>query len=90
MGWALWKEPKGCYGRTPNYAFWGYLINCSNLGCCYWYVKETCIWTLVQACGAKYNLQEEDVDETDVDDVVVALVNIARRVSFAHLSLFSL
>ncbi|XP_051141640.1 sister-chromatid cohesion protein 3 [Andrographis paniculata] len=35
--------------------------------------------TLFEACGAKYNLQEEDVDETDVDDVVVALVNIARR-----------
>lgn len=35
------------------------------------------------ACGAKYHLQEEDVDETDVDDVVVALVNMARRVSFA-------
>lgn len=36
-----------------------------------------------QACGAKYRLQEEDIDETDVDDVVVALVNMARRVSFA-------
>lgn len=34
-----------------------------------------------QACGAKYHLREEDIDETDVDDVVVALVNMARRVS---------
>lgn len=47
----------------------------------------TCIGSLLyydeQACGAKYHLQEEDIDETDVDDVVVALVNMARRVSFA-------
>ncbi|KAL0419961.1 UNVERIFIED_CONTAM: Sister-chromatid cohesion protein 3 [Sesamum radiatum] len=34
---------------------------------------------LFEACGAKYRLHEEDVDETDVDDVVVALVNMARR-----------
>lgn len=35
-----------------------------------------------QACGAKYDLKEEYLDETDVDDVVVALVNLAKRVSF--------
>ncbi|KAL7112780.1 hypothetical protein ACP275_04G023100 [Erythranthe tilingii] len=34
---------------------------------------------LFEACGAKYCLQEEDIDMTDVDDVVVALVNMARR-----------
>ncbi|XP_073150312.1 sister-chromatid cohesion protein 3 [Henckelia pumila] len=34
---------------------------------------------LFEACGAKYHLHEEDLDETDVDDVVVALVNMARR-----------
>ncbi|KAL6564273.1 peptidyl-prolyl cis-trans isomerase precursor [Orobanche minor] len=34
---------------------------------------------LFEACGAKYVLQEEDVDETDVDDVVVALVDMARK-----------
>ncbi|KAL3644830.1 peptidyl-prolyl cis-trans isomerase precursor [Castilleja foliolosa] len=34
---------------------------------------------LFEACGAKYHLKEEDVDETDVDDVVVALVNLARN-----------
>ncbi|KAI3449562.1 hypothetical protein Pfo_006227 [Paulownia fortunei] len=34
---------------------------------------------LFEACGTKYRLQEEDIDETDVDDVVVALVNMARR-----------
>ncbi|KAK6164775.1 hypothetical protein DH2020_001639 [Rehmannia glutinosa] len=34
---------------------------------------------IFEACGAKYRLQEEDIDETDVDDVVVALVNMARR-----------
>ncbi|KAL9168546.1 hypothetical protein ABFS82_04G022200 [Erythranthe guttata] len=34
---------------------------------------------LFEACGAKYFLQEEDIDMTDVDDVVVALVNMARR-----------
>lgn len=36
----------------------------------------------LQACGAKYQIQEESLDETDVDDVVVALVNMARKVSF--------
>lgn len=41
----------------------------------------------VQACGAKYRIQEEDIDETDVDDVVVALVNMARRVSSASIRL---
>ncbi|XP_010244638.1 PREDICTED: sister-chromatid cohesion protein 3 isoform X2 [Nelumbo nucifera] len=34
---------------------------------------------LFEACGAKYKLKEDFLDETDVDDVVVALVNIARR-----------
>lgn len=34
---------------------------------------------LFEACGAKYHLREELLDETDVDDVVVALVNLARR-----------
>lgn len=34
-----------------------------------------------QACGAKYYIKEEFLDETDVDDVVVALVNLARKVS---------
>lgn len=36
---------------------------------------------VVQACGAKYHIREELLDETDVDDVVVALVNLARKVS---------
>lgn len=35
----------------------------------------------VQACGAKYYIKGEFLDETDVDDVVVALVDLARRVS---------
>ncbi|KAJ4968916.1 hypothetical protein NE237_015617 [Protea cynaroides] len=34
---------------------------------------------LFGACGAKYQLREDFLDETDVDDVVVALVNLARR-----------
>ncbi|XP_073063381.1 sister-chromatid cohesion protein 3-like [Primulina eburnea] len=34
---------------------------------------------LFEACGAKYHLHEEDLDETDVDDVVVSLVNMARK-----------
>ncbi|GMI66557.1 sister-chromatid cohesion protein 3, SISTER-CHROMATID COHESION PROTEIN 3 [Hibiscus trionum] len=34
---------------------------------------------LFEACGAKYYIKEEFLDETDVDDVVVALVNIARN-----------
>lgn len=38
---------------------------------------------LGQACGAKHQLQEEDIDKTDVDDVVVDLVSMARKVSFA-------
>ncbi|KAG9157239.1 hypothetical protein Leryth_004904 [Lithospermum erythrorhizon] len=33
---------------------------------------------LFEACGAKYQIPEEVLDETDVDDVVVALVNMAR------------
>lgn len=36
----------------------------------------------MQACGAKYYIKEDLLDETDVDDVVVALVNLARRVSY--------
>ncbi|KAG2697238.1 hypothetical protein I3843_07G096600 [Carya illinoinensis] len=34
---------------------------------------------LFEACGAKYHIKGEYLDETDVDDVVVALVNLARR-----------
>ncbi|GAV79062.1 STAG domain-containing protein [Cephalotus follicularis] len=34
---------------------------------------------LFEACGAKYHIKEELLDETDVDDVVVALVNFARK-----------
>ncbi|KAM7521536.1 hypothetical protein LguiA_011438 [Lonicera macranthoides] len=34
---------------------------------------------LFEACGAKYHIQGDFLDETDVDDVVVALVNLARK-----------
>lgn len=34
----------------------------------------------LQACGAKYYIKEEHLDETDVDDVVVALVSLAKQV----------
>ncbi|CAA0828152.1 Sister-chromatid cohesion protein 3 [Striga hermonthica] len=34
---------------------------------------------LFEACGAKFSIQPEDIDDTDVDDVVVALVNMARK-----------
>ncbi|WCJ21441.1 Cohesin subunit SA-3 [Euphorbia peplus] len=34
---------------------------------------------LFEACGAKFYIKEELLDETDVDDVVVALVNLARQ-----------
>lgn len=34
---------------------------------------------LFEACGAKYYIKEEYLDETDVDDVVVALVNLAKN-----------
>ncbi|XP_047941271.1 sister-chromatid cohesion protein 3 isoform X1 [Salvia hispanica] len=34
---------------------------------------------LFEACGAKYSILEENIEETDVDDVVVALVNMAKR-----------
>ncbi|KAI8522779.1 hypothetical protein RHMOL_Rhmol13G0023100 [Rhododendron molle] len=34
---------------------------------------------LFEACGAKYHIREEFLDETDVDDVVVALVNLAKK-----------
>lgn len=33
---------------------------------------------LFEACGAQYHIKGELLDETDVDDVVVALVNLAR------------
>ncbi|OVA11427.1 STAG [Macleaya cordata] len=34
---------------------------------------------LFEACGAKYHLSEDNLDETDVDDVVVGLVELARK-----------
>ncbi|XP_038682108.1 sister-chromatid cohesion protein 3 isoform X2 [Tripterygium wilfordii] len=34
---------------------------------------------LFEACGAKFYIGGDTLDETDVDDVVVALVNLARR-----------
>ncbi|XP_050237428.1 sister-chromatid cohesion protein 3 [Mercurialis annua] len=34
---------------------------------------------LFEACGAKFSIKEELLEETDVDDVVVALVNLARK-----------
>ncbi|XP_052211559.1 sister-chromatid cohesion protein 3 [Diospyros lotus] len=34
---------------------------------------------LFEACGAKYIIDEELLDEIDVDDVVVALVNLAKK-----------
>ncbi|KAL8198113.1 hypothetical protein R6Q57_024198 [Mikania cordata] len=34
---------------------------------------------LFEACGAKYRIQGEFLDETNVDDVVVALVNLAAQ-----------
>lgn len=36
---------------------------------------------IVQACGAKSYRGGDTLDENDVDDVVVDLVNLARRVS---------
>lgn len=33
-------------------------------------------------CGAKYCIKGEFIDEVDVDDVVVALVDLARAVSY--------
>ncbi|XP_075102276.1 sister-chromatid cohesion protein 3-like isoform X1 [Nicotiana tabacum] len=34
---------------------------------------------MFEACGAKYHIEEDFLDQTDVDDVVVALVNMAKR-----------
>lgn len=34
---------------------------------------------LFEACGANYHIEEDFLDQTDVDDVVVALVNMAKR-----------
>ncbi|KAK4785211.1 hypothetical protein SAY86_001900 [Trapa natans] len=34
---------------------------------------------LFAACGAKYYIKEENLDETDVDDVMVALVSLAKQ-----------
>ncbi|KAI7730986.1 hypothetical protein M8C21_030838 [Ambrosia artemisiifolia] len=44
---------------------------------------------LFEACGATYRIQGEFLDETNVDDVVVALVNQAAQVSFAAFLLFN-
>nr|XP_016464326.1 PREDICTED: sister-chromatid cohesion protein 3 isoform X3 [Nicotiana tabacum] len=35
---------------------------------------------MFEACGVKYHIEEDFLDQTDVDDVVVALVNMAKRV----------
>lgn len=35
---------------------------------------------VLQACGAKYHIEEDFLDQNDVDDVVVALVNMAKKV----------
>lgn len=35
---------------------------------------------VLKACGAKYHIEEDFLDQTDVDDVVVALVNMAMKV----------
>lgn len=37
------------------------------------------LMTLFESCGAKYPLNEDSLDETNVDDVVVALVERARK-----------
>ena len=42
----------------------------------------------VQACGAKYYIKGEFLDEVDVDDVVVALVDLAKGVS-CNIMMFS-
>nr|XP_016464325.1 PREDICTED: sister-chromatid cohesion protein 3 isoform X2 [Nicotiana tabacum] len=34
---------------------------------------------MFEACGVKYHIEEDFLDQTDVDDVVVALVNMAKR-----------
>ncbi|KAL3531404.1 hypothetical protein ACH5RR_010726 [Cinchona calisaya] len=34
---------------------------------------------LFEACGAKYHVREDFLDNSDVDDVVVALVNLAKK-----------
>lgn len=47
------------------------------------------LWT-VQACGAKYHIEGDFLDETDVDDVVVALVNLARRVSSTYVPSYTI
>lgn len=44
----------------------------------------------MQACGTKYQLKADKLDETNVDDVVVALVNYARKVSSLYYFLMAL
>lgn len=34
---------------------------------------------MFEACGAKYHIEEDFLDQNDVDDVVVALVNMAKK-----------
>ncbi|XP_031122342.1 sister-chromatid cohesion protein 3 [Ipomoea triloba] len=41
--------------------------------------KLELVMLILEACGAKYHIDEESLDQTNVDDVVVALVNMAKR-----------
>ena len=35
---------------------------------------------ILQSCGAKYQIEGDPFEEIDVDNVVLALVNLARKV----------
>lgn len=86
MGWKIREWSETCTGGTLNNAIWG--NNAPGLD----RRSDTLLFidssmqliklAIVQACGAKYRIQGELLDETNVDDVVVGLVNLAAQVSF--------
>ncbi|VFQ77703.1 unnamed protein product [Cuscuta campestris] len=41
--------------------------------------KVELLMMILEACGAKYHVNEESLDQINVDDVVVSLVNMAKR-----------
>ncbi|CAH9111509.1 unnamed protein product [Cuscuta epithymum] len=41
--------------------------------------KVELLMMILEACGAKYHIDKESLDQTNVDDVVIALVNMAKR-----------
>jgi len=48
-------------------------------------VKFQILALLFEACGAKHEIYPDYLRESDVDDIVLSLVDLARKVSFFDL-----